>query len=115
MILQLCLEYYTQLFSLSYGLFVSAINMCPVLYISYPDSVEKQSKIAAGFEKASTPGINNCTRSIDGIFIWILKPSLKESKNVGVGQKGFSVGARTSLDLTAKWYLIVKVVFLTFP
>jgi hypothetical protein len=68
---------------------VSAVNMCPALYISYPDSVEEQRKIAADFEKASTPGINNCAGAIDGILIWILKPSMKESKNAGVGQKVF--------------------------
>eukprot|EP00804_Cyclotella_cryptica_P003177 CCRYP_013780-RA/>CCRYP_013780-RA protein AED:0.21 eAED:0.16 QI:0/0/0/1/1/1/2/0/414 len=68
---------------------VSAVNMCPALYISYPDSVEEQRKIAAEFEKASTPGINNCAGAIDGILIWILKPSMKESKNAGVGQKKF--------------------------
>ncbi len=65
-------------------------------HVSCPDSVEEQRKIAADFEKASTHGINSCAGAIDGILIWILKPSMKESKNAGVGQKSFSVGARTN-------------------
>jgi len=81
---------------------VSAVNMCPALYISYPDSVEEQRKIAADFEKASTPGINNCAGAIDGILIWILKPSMKESKNAGVGQKKFFCGRKNKFGLNCQ-------------
>ncbi len=30
------------------------------------------------------PGILNCAGAIDGILIWMLKPSLKEAKKSGV-------------------------------
>ncbi len=58
---------------------VDAINQCSQFEISYPDSLEEQRAIAAGFEAASTPGIKNCAGAIDGILIWMLKPSLKEA------------------------------------
>jgi len=34
---------------------VDAVHRCPKFDISYPDTVEEQRKIAAGFEAASTP------------------------------------------------------------
>jgi len=58
----------------------------------YPESLEEQQQIAAGFETASTPGIRNCAGAIDGILIWIHKPSLTEAKKVGVDQKKFLCG-----------------------
>jgi hypothetical protein len=59
---------------------VDAVHRCPKFDISYPGTVEEQRKIAAGFEAASTPFICNCTGAINGILIWMLKPSLKEAK-----------------------------------
>ncbi len=66
---------------------VDAINQCPQFEISYPDSLEEKRTIAAGFEAASTPGIKNCVGAIDGILIWMLKPSMKEATKAGVDQK----------------------------
>jgi hypothetical protein len=59
---------------------VDAVHRCPKCDISYLGTVEEQQKIAAGFEAASTPFICNCTGAINGILIWMLKPSLKEAK-----------------------------------
>ena len=73
----------------SVWIIVEAVNNCPAFIISYPKSLEEQKKIAAEFQAASTPGITNCAGAIDGILIWILKPSLKELKISGVGQKKF--------------------------
>ena len=53
----------------SVWIIVHAINTCPDFQISYPDSLEAQMKIAAGFQKASTPGISKCAIAIDGILI----------------------------------------------
>jgi hypothetical protein len=71
---------------------VDAINKCPQFKISYPGTLEEQRKIAAGFEAASEPGIWNCAGAIDGILIWMLKPSLKEAQRAGVDQKKFLCG-----------------------
>ena len=64
----------------SFWIIVHALNSCPDFHISYPESLEAQQKIAADSQSASTPGIGNCAGAIDGILIWMLKPSLKEVK-----------------------------------
>ena len=81
---------------------VEAVNKCPTFTISYPDSLEEQKRIAAEFQAASTPGITNCAGAIDGILIWILKPSLKESEIAGVGQKKFLCGRKHKFGLNCQ-------------
>ena len=76
---------------------VDSINACPQFRIYYPDLLEEQRRLAAEFEAASMPGIRNCAGAIDGILIWIQKPSLKEAKKVGVDQKKFFVVESISL------------------
>ena len=70
---------------------VEAINNTLDFQITYPKSLDAQRKIAAGFEKASTPKINNCAGAIDGFLIWILKPSTSEVKEFSIGQKKFLI------------------------
>ena len=81
---------------------VEAINQCPQFNISYPDTLEEQRKIAAGFEVASTPGIRHCAGAIDGILIWMLKPSLKEARECGVDQKKFLCGRKHKFGLNCQ-------------
>ncbi|KAL7477054.1 hypothetical protein ACHAW6_006566 [Cyclotella cf. meneghiniana] len=81
---------------------VDAINACPRFRIMYPNSLEEQQKIAAGFHASSTPGIRNCAGAIDGILIWILKPSLAEAKKVGVDQKKFFCGRKHKFGLNCQ-------------
>ena len=78
---------------------IAAINMCPDFDISYPDSLKEQRKIAAEFQKASSPVISNCAGAIDGILIWILKPSSKQAKESGLGQKKFLCGRKSKFGL----------------
>ena len=86
----------------SVWIIVEAVNSCPAFNISYPDSLDKQKQIAAEFQAASTPGITNCAGAIDGILIWILKPSLEESKIAGVGQKKFLCGRKHKFGLNCQ-------------
>ena len=81
---------------------VDAINACPRFCIKYPESLEEQRRIAAEFEAASTPGIRNCAGAIDGILIWMLKPSLEEAKKVGVDQKKFFCGRKHKFGLNCQ-------------
>jgi hypothetical protein len=87
---------------LSVWIVVDAINQCPQFNISYPDSLEEQIAIAAGFEAASTPGIKNCAGAIDGVLIWMLKPSLKEAKKTGIDQKKFLCGRKHKFGLNCQ-------------
>ena len=86
----------------SVWIIVEAVNSCPSFIISYPDSLDKQKQIAAEFQAASTPGITNCAGAIDDILIWILKPSLEESKIAGVGQKKFLCGRKHKFGLNCQ-------------
>ena len=81
---------------------VDAVNKCPQFQISYPETLEEQRKIAAGFEAASTPGIRNCAGAIDGILIWMIKPSLKEAKKAGVDHKKFLCGRKHKYGLNCQ-------------
>jgi hypothetical protein len=87
---------------LSMWIIVESINNCPQFDISYPESVEEQRKIAAGFKAASAPGIQNCAGAIDGILIWMLKPSLKEASRSGIDQKKFLCGRKHKFGLNCQ-------------
>jgi hypothetical protein len=46
----------------------------------------------------SEVNFSNCAGAIDGILIWILKPSEEDAANAGCGRKKFFVVARECLD-----------------
>ena len=81
---------------------VEAINNCPQFAISYPASIEEQRKIAAEFQAKSVPGISNCAGAIDGIIIWMLKPSEKEAAKAGVNQLKFLCGRKHKFGLNCQ-------------
>jgi hypothetical protein len=59
---------------------------------------DKQKQIASAFCKASTIGFSSCAGAIDGILIWIAKPSEIDAAKCGVGRKKFFVDKKISLD-----------------
>lgn len=81
---------------------VEAINTCPQFDIFYPETLEEQRQIAAGFQAASTPGIRNCAGAIDGVLIWMLKPSQREAQEAGVDQKKFLCGRKHKFGLNCQ-------------
>jgi hypothetical protein len=68
---------------------IYAINTFPDFQITYPSSFIEQQKNSKGFKSSSTVGFDNSSRAIDRILIWMLKPTAKEAKKAGVGQKNF--------------------------
>jgi hypothetical protein len=71
--------------------------------ILYPGMLEEQRQIAAGFQAASTPGICNCAGAIDGILIWMLKPSEREqARKAGIDQKKFLCGRKHKFGLNCQ-------------
>jgi hypothetical protein len=99
----------TCVFAISYSevlssvwIVVDAINNCSDFDISYPKTIEEQRSIAAGFESASAPGFRNCAGAIDGILIWMLKPSLEEAKKTGVDQKRYLCGRKHKFGLNCQ-------------
>ena len=62
-------------------------NNCKEFDISYPSSPEEQRKIAEVFRSKSGVNFDKCAGAIDGILIWISKPSEKDAKKTKIGKK----------------------------
>lgn len=54
---------------------VDAIHKYPEFEMQYPSSHEKQEQIAEGFRRKSAANFDCCAGAIDGILIWIHRPS----------------------------------------
>jgi hypothetical protein len=78
---------------------VAAIHRTKELDLKYPRSYKEQEAVAAEFCKASAVGFNNCAGCIDGILIWIHKPSNKELDKVGFGGRKFYCGRKKKFGL----------------
>ena len=81
---------------------VEAVNQLPEFYIEYPNSHTEQKNIAAGFKKASSVGFSNCAGAVDGVLIWILKPSEEDAAAVGIGRKKFLCGHKGKFGLNCQ-------------
>ena len=86
----------------SVWIIVEAVNELPAFKIEYPSDVAKQKKIARGFCSASKVKFDCCAGAIDGILIWMHKPSLKEADGAGVGQKKFLCGRKNKFGLNCQ-------------
>ena len=68
---------------------VDVINNSPLLKIKFPTH-DEQEVIARGFQAMSGAGFDNVIGAIDGVLIWIRKPSKKEATaNNGCGDRTF--------------------------
>ena len=68
---------------------VEAVNSLLSFDILYPSGHDEQESIAKGFRDASKVEFDSCAGVIDGILIWMRKPSLKQAEKAGVGEKKF--------------------------
>ena len=91
---------------------VDAVNKKESFHIKYPEEVEKQRNIAAGFKAVSQVDFDMVGGAIDGILIWILKPSIKEAKLVGVDQQKFFCGRKHKFGLNCQAVCDVRGRFL---
>jgi hypothetical protein len=81
---------------------VDAVNRTNGFDIVYPESADEQKKIASEFKRISSVNFSNCGGSIDGILIWILKPSLEDAKRAGVDQQKFFCGRKNKYGLNCQ-------------
>ena len=81
---------------------VESVNSLSAFDISYPSCPEVQRNIASGFRDASRVKFDCCAGAIDGILIWMHKPSQKEADNAGVGQKKFLCGRKHKFGLNCQ-------------
>ena len=78
---------------------VDAVNACPQLQMHFPIDLEGQRSIANGFEKKSHVGFDNCVGCIDGMLVWIHKPSKRALEKAGFGPKKFFCGRKKKFGL----------------
>ncbi len=76
---------------------VETVHSFNELSIEYPASEVAQLMIADKFENVSKVKFNNCAGAIEGILIWILKPSKEDGNEAGCGRRIFFVVARGNL------------------
>jgi hypothetical protein len=81
---------------------IKAINKHEEFFIEYPADHEKQKQIASVFHSASSAGFSSCAGAIDGILIWIQKPSEKDAARCGVGRKKFFCGRKNKFGLNCQ-------------
>jgi hypothetical protein len=70
--------------------------------MSYPEDHNKQQSVAQGFENVSTADLECCAQAIDGILIWIHKPSPKDCEDAGCSPGKFFCGRKKKFGLNCQ-------------
>jgi hypothetical protein len=78
---------------------VDAVNECPDLAFAYPSDHSEQQKIATGFHAMSRGVFSCCAGAIDGILIWMEKPSGRHCELSECGAKKFFCGRKKKFGL----------------
>ena len=81
---------------------VDAVNDCPDFDIEFPASHEKQHEIALGFQKKSRANFDCCVGAVDGILIWIHRPSKHCCIQVGCDPAKFFCGRKMKFGLNCQ-------------
>lgn len=83
----------------SFWLVVDAVHKSFQLDINFPTSHEAQYELAQEFRSKSTIGITNCVGAIDGILMWIHKPTDQDCDVLGFRQTKFFCGRKKKFGL----------------
>jgi hypothetical protein len=81
---------------------VDAINRHPAFTIQYPSNHNQQQSIADGFLEVSAANFKCCAGAIDGILIWIHKPSKKDCIEAGCSSGKFFCGRKKKFGLNCQ-------------
>lgn len=81
---------------------IEAVNKYKPFQIEYPSSHEHQRWIASQFKEKSSVGFSNCAGCIDGILIWMHKPTVKDAETCGVGRQKFYCGRKGKFGLNCQ-------------
>ena len=81
---------------------VDAINAHPEFRMSYPSDHEQQRAIAEGFRRKSAANFKCCAGAIDGILVWIHKPSEEDSAKAGCSEGKFFCGRKNKFGLNCQ-------------
>ena len=78
---------------------VDAIHSAPQMKIEFPRSHQEQYRVAQGFRAKSDINIDVCVGDIDGILIWIHRPSKSDIKAIKFGPAKFFCGRKKKFGL----------------
>jgi hypothetical protein len=81
---------------------VEAVNTFAEFAIKYPESADEQEKIAKEYQQVSAANIDICAGAIDGILIWMAKPTSKQAENAEVNQGKFLCGRKGKFGLNCQ-------------
>ena len=95
-----CIGYADMMLSVWYV--VDAINSHPEFKISYPSQHEKQHAIAEGFRNKSGACFECCAGAIDGILVWIHKPTEADCAKAGCSSGNFFCGRKHKFGLNCQ-------------
>ena len=98
----------------SYWYVINAINKHPQFNITCPADHDAQYAIIQDFTKVSKAGFKYCPGAIDGILIWIRKPSKKDCTAIGCDGSKFFCGRKKSSALIVRQCVMSGDEFLTF-
>ena len=64
---------------------VDLVKMCEQIKINFPSIHADQEKVADGFKKKSWVEFDNCEGCVNGMLVWITKPSNHVIKDCNIG------------------------------
>lgn len=95
-----CIGHTDMVYSIWYV--VDAINAHPEFQISYPAYHGEQRAIAEGFRRKSGASFECCAGAIDGILVWIHKPTEEECAMAGCSSGKFFCGRKHKFGLNCQ-------------
>ncbi len=78
---------------------IRAVCMSKSLKIAFPREHQERLRIAKEFEVIFDAKFRSCVGAIDGMLVWISKPSEKECRRIGVGSGKFYCGRKKKFGL----------------
>jgi DDE superfamily endonuclease len=81
---------------------VDAVNRHPMFAIAYPNDHNQQQLIAQQFCEVSAADFQCCAGAIDGLLIWIHKPTKKDCIDAGCSLGKFFCGRKKKFGLNCQ-------------
>ena len=86
----------------SVWILVDAVHNCDRLGMSFPTSHVEQRVLADEFHRKSDAGFRCCVAAVDGMLIWIQRPSEKEARGAKCGPQKFFCGRKHKYGLNCQ-------------
>ena len=78
---------------------VDAIHASSQLDIKFPETYTAQAKCVKGFKSKSSINIDCCLGAIDGMLVWMNKPTISDQASIGFGPSKFFCGRKMKYGL----------------